>query len=70
MECLSGLEFKWVYNRSVKYPYNLYYFRKAQDASANRYIMDIDCGKPFEREGVEWIIIKIKGEDELYLLGY
>ncbi|KAK4324912.1 hypothetical protein Pmani_004473 [Petrolisthes manimaculis] len=36
--------------------------KKAQDASANRYIMDIDCGQPFERDGLEWIIIKIKGQ--------
>ncbi|XP_071549398.1 pseudouridylate synthase 1 homolog [Panulirus ornatus] len=36
--------------------------KKAQDASANRYIMDIDCGEPFEREGLEWISIKIKGQ--------
>ncbi|XP_042222989.1 tRNA pseudouridine synthase A-like isoform X2 [Homarus americanus] len=36
--------------------------KKAQDASANRYIMDIDCGQPFEREGLEWITIKIKGQ--------
>ncbi|XP_069958192.1 pseudouridylate synthase 1 homolog isoform X1 [Cherax quadricarinatus] len=36
--------------------------KKAQDASANRYIMDIDCGEPFERDGLEWLIIKIKGQ--------
>ncbi|XP_045584791.1 pseudouridylate synthase 1 homolog isoform X1 [Procambarus clarkii] len=36
--------------------------KKAQDASANRYIMDIDCGEPFERDGLEWLVIKIKGQ--------
>ncbi|XP_045110071.1 tRNA pseudouridine synthase A-like isoform X2 [Portunus trituberculatus] len=36
--------------------------KKAQDASANRYIMDIDCGQPFERNGLEWLLIKIKGQ--------
>lgn len=36
--------------------------KKAQDASANRYIMDIDCGEPFERNNVEWLLIKIKGQ--------
>uniref|UniRef100_A0A0P4W3T8 Pseudouridylate synthase 1 homolog n=1 Tax=Scylla olivacea TaxID=85551 RepID=A0A0P4W3T8_SCYOL len=36
--------------------------KKAQDASANRYIMDIDCGQPFERNGLEWLLVKIKGQ--------
>lgn len=41
-------------------------FRKAQDASANRYIMEIDCGEPFERNGLEWVLIKIKGKVIFY----
>ncbi|XP_047494143.1 tRNA pseudouridine synthase A-like isoform X1 [Penaeus chinensis] len=36
--------------------------KKASDASANRYIMEVECSDPFEREGLEWIIIKIKGQ--------
>ncbi|XP_050725239.1 pseudouridylate synthase 1 homolog [Eriocheir sinensis] len=36
--------------------------KKAQDASAYRYIMEIDCGEPFERNGLQWVLIKIKGQ--------
>ncbi|KAK7077696.1 tRNA pseudouridine synthase 1 [Halocaridina rubra] len=36
--------------------------KKYQEDSAKRYIIDIDCGDPFEREGLEWVIIKIKGQ--------
>ncbi|ROT65078.1 putative tRNA pseudouridine synthase A, mitochondrial isoform X2 [Penaeus vannamei] len=35
--------------------------KKASDASANRYIMEVECRDPFEREGLEWVVIKIKG---------
>lgn len=36
--------------------------KKASDASANRYIMEVECRDPFEREGLEWVVIKIKGQ--------
>jgi hypothetical protein len=26
-----------------------------------RYIMDFDCGEPFEKDGMEWVLVTIKG---------
>lgn len=36
--------------------------KKFLDDSSKRYIIDIECGEPFERNGLEWIVIRIKGQ--------
>ncbi|XP_068228954.1 pseudouridylate synthase 1 homolog isoform X1 [Palaemon carinicauda] len=36
--------------------------KKFQEDSAKRYIIDIECGDPFERESIEWVTIRIKGQ--------
>ncbi|XP_045583804.1 pseudouridylate synthase 1 homolog [Procambarus clarkii] len=38
---------------------------KCHSARAWRNIIDIDCGQPFERDGLEWLSIKITGESFL-----
>lgn len=32
------------------------------EPSSQRYILEFECGKPFEKEGLEWCVIKIKGQ--------
>ncbi|XP_050733235.1 pseudouridylate synthase 1 homolog isoform X2 [Eriocheir sinensis] len=34
---------------------------KPENRQALRQVLDIECGKPFEQNGLEWITIKIKG---------
>ncbi|XP_076308202.1 pseudouridylate synthase 1 homolog isoform X2 [Tachypleus tridentatus] len=36
--------------------------RKPEDESSKRYILSCECGMPFVREGIEFAIIKIKGQ--------
>jgi len=36
--------------------------KKATDPSANRFIHSFACEEPFIREGVEWVLIKVKGQ--------
>lgn len=36
--------------------------KKAKDPSANRYIMEMFCEEPFVREGLEFAVIKVKGQ--------
>lgn len=36
--------------------------KKAHEDSAKRYIMDMTCGEPFEKDGYEWIMITVKGQ--------
>uniref|UniRef100_A0A452I5M5 Pseudouridylate synthase 1 homolog n=1 Tax=Gopherus agassizii TaxID=38772 RepID=A0A452I5M5_9SAUR len=33
-----------------------------KDPSAKRYIMEMDCEEPFVREGMEFVVIKVKGQ--------
>jgi len=36
--------------------------KKAHEDSAKRYIMNMTCGEPFEKNGFEWITITVKGQ--------
>jgi len=36
--------------------------KKATEANAKRFILSITCEDPFERDGLEWVHIKIKGQ--------
>ncbi|XP_018319729.1 tRNA pseudouridine synthase A isoform X2 [Agrilus planipennis] len=36
--------------------------KKANDPSAKRYIMSFYCEKPFTREGMEFVVLKVKGQ--------
>ncbi|CAL4087775.1 unnamed protein product, partial [Meganyctiphanes norvegica] len=50
---------------SYKGTHNFHNFtarKKAHEDSAKRYIMDMTCGEPFERNGYEWIMITVKGQ--------
>lgn len=35
--------------------------KKANDPSANRYIMSIACETPFVKDGIEFVVLKVKG---------
>ena len=35
--------------------------KKPTDQEAKRVIISIECGEPFERDGLEWVHIKLKG---------
>ncbi|CAG0916334.1 unnamed protein product [Notodromas monacha] len=37
--------------------------RREMDCPSNsRYIMDFECGKPYEKHGMEWLLVTIKGQ--------
>ncbi|EDO48717.1 predicted protein, partial [Nematostella vectensis] len=36
--------------------------KKFEDPSANRYIISFKCGKPFERNGREFVVLTVKGQ--------
>ena len=36
--------------------------KKYIDPSAKRYIMSFECGKPFVKDGIEFAVLKVKGQ--------
>ena len=64
-ESITGLS-KW--DSLVYVLLKIFYYRKPTDPSNKRFIMSMGCGEPFVREGIEFVVVKVKGKCSLSVI--